>query len=78
MDDASQLVVVSACSQPYEAHLACSALHAAGLEAHVADEHTVAADWLMSNAIGGVKVLARAEDLIAARGARHDRIRGGR
>ena len=67
MSHASELVVVSAFSQPHEAHLACSALHAAALEALVADENTVAADWLLSNAVGGVKVLVHAENLTTAR-----------
>jgi hypothetical protein len=67
MGDTSELVVVSAFSQPHEAHLARSVLSAASLEACVADDNTVAADWLMSNAIGGVKVLVRADDLTIAR-----------
>ena len=67
MSDTSELAVVRAFSLPLEAHLACSALHAAGLEARVADQDMVTADWLLSNAIGGVKVLVRAEDLATAR-----------
>lgn len=67
MSDASELVVVGAFSQVHEAQLACSVLRAAGLDAAVADENTVAADWLLSNAIGGVKVLVRAEDVATAR-----------
>jgi hypothetical protein len=62
MTDPSELVVVGAFSHPHEAHLACSPLEAAGLDATVADAHIVAADWLVSNAVGGVKVLVRAED----------------
>jgi hypothetical protein len=38
MSDASELVVVSSHTLPLEAHLACSALHAAGIEARVHDE----------------------------------------
>ena len=63
----SDSVVVRAFTHPHEAHLACSALEAAGLDATVADENIVAADWLVSNAVGGVKVLVRAEDVPAAR-----------
>jgi len=63
MLDVSELVVVGAFSHPHEAHLACSALRAAGLATTIADAHIVAADWLMSNAVGGVKVLVRADDL---------------
>lgn len=67
MTDASELVVVRAFSQIHEANLAWSALDAAGVAARVADDNTVAADWLLSNAIGGVKLLVRAEDLTKAR-----------
>jgi hypothetical protein len=67
MSDSSELVVARAYSLPHEAHLACSVLHAAGLEARVADEHIVTADWFLSNAVGGVKVMVRAEDLTTAR-----------
>lgn len=66
MTEPSELVVVGAFSHPHEAHLACSALAAAGLDATVADAHIVAADWLVSNAVGGVKVLVRAEDAAEA------------
>jgi ribosomal protein S27AE len=67
MSDASELVVAAAYTQGLEAQLACSVLHAAGLEARVHDECTVAAEWRYSNAIGGVKVVVRAEDLATAR-----------
>jgi hypothetical protein len=62
----SELVVVRAFSQPHEAHLACSALRAAGLDVTTADDNIVAADWLYSNAVGGVKVLVRPADVVAA------------
>ena len=67
MSDASELVVARTYTQGLEAQLACSVLHAAGLEARVHDEYTVAAEWRYSNAIGGVKVVVRAEDLATAR-----------
>jgi hypothetical protein len=67
MSEESELIVVRAFSQPHEAHLACSALQAAGLEATVADVNIVSADWLYSNAVGGVKLLVRAEDASTAR-----------
>jgi hypothetical protein len=62
-----ELFVVRAFSHPHEAHLACSALRAGGLAATIADENIVAADWLYSNAVGGVKVLVRPKDAAAAR-----------
>jgi hypothetical protein len=64
--DASELVVVRAFSQIHETNLAWSALDAAGVAARVTDDNTVAADWLLSNAIGGVKLLVRAEDFTKA------------
>jgi hypothetical protein len=67
MTEVPELVVVRAFSHPHEAYLACSALQAAGLDATIADANIVAADWLVSNAVGGVKVLVRAEDVITAR-----------
>jgi hypothetical protein len=67
MADPHAFIVVRSFSQPYEAHLACSALEAAGIQARIADEHIVAADWLYSNAVGGVKVLVRSSDVEAAR-----------
>jgi Putative prokaryotic signal transducing protein len=66
MTEGSGLVVVRAFSHPHEAHLACSALQAAGIHATLADDHIVAANWLYSNVVGGVKVLVPVEDAAAA------------
>jgi hypothetical protein len=66
MTEGSTLIVVRAFSQLHEAHLACSALQAAGIHATLADDHIVAANWLYSNAVGGVKVLVAVEDAAAA------------
>ena len=60
-------VVVRTYSFPGEAHVACSALAAAGIDAEVIDRHVIALDWLYSNALGGVKVLVRAADAAEAR-----------
>lgn len=49
-----------------EAESARSALDAAGIEARVQDENMVAVDWLMSQAVGGVKLLVPAEEREAA------------
>jgi hypothetical protein len=64
-DDA--FVIIRSFSHPHEAHLALSALEGAGIEARLADEHIIAADWLYSNAVGGAKVLVRLGDADAAR-----------
>lgn len=39
-----------------EAHVICARLEAAGIRAYLADEQTVNMDWLLANAVGGVKV----------------------
>lgn len=45
-----------------QAQLAKNALDAAGIPAVVADSEIVAMDWLISNAVGGVKVQVWEED----------------
>ena len=51
------LVTVASYWLPYEAHLARSKLEAQGIPAALADEHTIEAQWLFANALGGVKVM---------------------
>lgn len=55
--------VVARFSTLGEAASARSALAAAGIESRVADENTIAIDWLYSNALGGVKLLVRDENV---------------
>jgi hypothetical protein len=57
MSSADGLSVVRTFSSPPEAHLARSVLDAAGIPTYLADDNIVAADWLYSNAVGGVKLL---------------------
>lgn len=61
------LVVVAAFTNVHEAHLAQSMLEAAGFEVMIADEHVVSMDWMLSNAIGGVKVLVPEDRLEEAK-----------
>ncbi len=49
------------------AHLALSRLQSAGIEAELRDEATVTLYWLLSPAIGGVKVTVPEADVEAAR-----------
>jgi len=49
-----------------EAEAARSALDAADIECRVGDENMISVDWLFSNAVGGVKLFVREEDLEAA------------
>jgi uncharacterized protein (DUF1810 family) len=55
----SDWAVAAAFTNVHQAHLAQSVLEGAGIEAQLADEHTVSMDWMLSNAIGGVKVMVR-------------------
>lgn len=45
-----------------EAHLLCAHLAGNGIEGTMRDENVVMADWLLSNAVGGVKVDVADED----------------
>jgi hypothetical protein len=49
-------VTVASFSQPIEAHLARTRLEAEGIPCVVGDENLVRVDWLLSNAVGGVKL----------------------
>lgn len=53
-------------SKPEEAHLFRTRLEAAGISAFVQDEHVVQLNWLLSNAIGGVRVQIAEDDLESA------------
>jgi predicted RNA-binding Zn-ribbon protein involved in translation (DUF1610 family) len=46
-----------------EAEAAASALEAAGIEFLLGDENIIGIDWQMAQAVGGVKILVREEDL---------------
>lgn len=56
-------VVVEAYTSVHHAHLAKSVLDGAGIECEIADEHVVSMDWMLSNAVGGVKLLVSADRL---------------
>ena len=58
-----QLVTIRTFSQAMEAHIVRSRLEAEGIQSFVADEHTVDANWLYSNAIGGVKLQVHRADV---------------
>jgi len=58
-----ELIVARAFSTVFEAEVARSAVEAAGIDVILGDANIVAADWLYSNAIGGVKLLVAADDL---------------
>jgi hypothetical protein len=57
-----RLVTVVTFDQAAQAQLAKNALDEEGIQAAVSDETLVAMDWLLSNAVGGVKVQVWEED----------------
>lgn len=56
-------VEVRRCNWLHEALFLQSVLDAAGIEAAIPDEHTLGVQPLYSNALGGARLLVRAEDL---------------
>jgi hypothetical protein len=57
---------IATLSKVEDAHLIRMRLEASGIEAFVQDENVVQWDWLLSNAIGGVRVQVADEDGQAA------------
>jgi hypothetical protein len=49
-------------SQPMGAHLLRARLESNGIASYIRDENMIAVDWMLSNAIGGVKVDVADED----------------
>ena len=70
-----ELVTVATYDDAVSARMALNHLCEAGLVAVLSDESTVAMDWLLSNAIGGIKVQVHSKDLTIAHGllAEHHR-----
>jgi tetratricopeptide (TPR) repeat protein len=64
--DAGGLVTIATFSHVLEAHIVKGRLETEGIWSFVADENTVVANWLYSNAVGGVKLQVREEDVDAA------------
>lgn len=62
-----ELQTVATFTSPWEAQLAKAVLESEGIEAMIADENLIRLYWALSNAIGGVKVQVRPDDLERAR-----------
>ena len=62
-------VTVASFSQPIEAHLARTKLESEGIPCIVGDENLIRVDWLLSNAVGGVKLKVPAHAADQAREA---------
>lgn len=63
----SELVTIAAFRDVLLAHVALSKLESEGVLCFLADEHIVNAQWLYSNAVGGVKLRVRGSDAEIAR-----------
>jgi len=53
----SDWIAIASFSQPVEAHLARTKLESEGIPCVIGNENLVRVDWLLSNAVGGVKVM---------------------
>ncbi|MBU0494185.1 MAG: hypothetical protein KKA73_24265 [Chloroflexi bacterium] len=58
-----RLITIAAFSHQAEAHIPQARLEAEGIWSFIADRETVGANWLYSNAVGGVKLQVRDTDL---------------
>ena len=57
-----RMTVVAAFDTPVKAEIARLALDRAGIPAVIEDSEIVAMDWLLANAVGGIKVKVRETD----------------
>lgn len=60
------MTTIATFNKPEEAHLLRMRLEAGGIAAFLLDENLVQIDWLLANAIGGVRVQVADEDVAAA------------
>jgi hypothetical protein len=71
------LTTVATFQLPAQAELARNALTDADIPAVVTDGEVIAMDWLLTNAVGGVKVQVRPEDADRAAAVLHDALGAG-
>lgn len=62
-----KIVTIARFSHPEEAYLASAKLESEGICSFMADKHTITADWLVSNAIGGVRLQVRESEAAEAK-----------
>ena len=65
--DDEELVAVDSFVFPDEAKLARGLLEGAGIPCYLANEHTLGANWNLTNALGGLKLMVPADLLLEAR-----------
>ncbi|MEO5892385.1 MAG: hypothetical protein ABIQ31_19205 [Ferruginibacter sp.] len=56
------LVTIRTFDNYFTANIALTKLHAAGVECYLKDEYTVTVDPIISNAIGGIKLVVKKDD----------------
>ena len=61
------MTTIATFTKPEDAHLLRMRIEAGGIPAFIQDENLVQIDWLLANAIGGVRVQVADEDVAAAR-----------
>lgn len=57
-----ELVTVKTFDNYFLANITLTKLHAAGIECYLKDEYTVTIDPILSNAIGGIKLVVKKDD----------------
>lgn len=62
IESTSPMKTIAAFSKPIDAQLLVARLGGSGITAYMRDENMITLDWLVSNAIGGVKVDVGDED----------------
>lgn len=58
-----ETVILRTFDNHFNANIALTKLRSAGIECYLKDEYTVTIDPLLSNAIGGIKLIVRKDDL---------------
>jgi hypothetical protein len=61
-----ELITICTFLNPPEANIAKGALESAGIECFLSDDNIVQVNWLLSTAVGNVKLQVRQEDAEAA------------
>lgn len=58
-----ELVTLRTFDNFFKANITLTKLHAAGVECYLKDEYTVTIDPILTNAIGGIKLVVKTEDV---------------
>ncbi len=61
------LFIIKTFDNYFLANITLTKLHAAGIECYLQDEFTVTLDPILSNAIGGIKLVVKSEDEVIAK-----------